>query len=300
MITYTKFDTVQTIHSFTKSYPGLTKLYIYDTPINVKIAGFELRKPDPFVKQKIDLRTESDKIVSDLDSLRRTKTTISDITLCNEFDLFCTFTFAADRHNVDKCKSKMSNWLKRQRETYGSFHYIIVPEFHKDGKAIHFHALFKNYKGVLSDSGHKINKRTAYNITSYQSGYSTAVKIDDIQKVSSYIKKYITKDMPLFPGKKRYWVSTRLKRPVKVQNPKLSPADIAKFTPAFKLKNLTIFTSTDTIQIPTNERPKYGHTEYRQRNKPGEYYRPDLPEVWQAVQAGSNFTRQRIPDRILS
>lgn len=168
---------------------------------------------------EINRKKEKKKKTNDDDSIhrsiRRTKTTISDIVKCNEFDYFCTFTFdrrKVDRYNIGRCKHVMSNWLHRQRLHSPELHYLIVPEFHKD-KALHFHALIKGYNGRLKDSGKTKNGRKIYNIPGYRSGFSTAVAIDNHYAVSSYIKKYITKDMPVIHGKKRYWISRNLVRP---------------------------------------------------------------------------------------
>ena len=90
--------------------------------------------------------------------------------------------------------------------------------FHKDG-ALHFHALLSNFNGRLKDSGKKQSGRTVYNMTGYRAGFTTAVPIDHNKgAVSNYIKKYITKDMPLIHGRKRYWISQNLIRPTKTVN----------------------------------------------------------------------------------
>lgn len=202
------------VKNFTKKYPKKLVLYEYKKHSVKLYEGFELEKDLVVQYSPPDEQNSLHHRETSLTrSLRRTKTTIADIVLCNEFDLFTTFTFAEDRYNIELSKSKMQNWLKSQQKTHGKFYYIIVPEFHKDKKAIHFHGLFKNYKGQLTDSEKKINGRKAYNITSYKSGFTSAVKIDDVAKVANYVRKYITKDMPQFAGRKRYWHSTGLKLP---------------------------------------------------------------------------------------
>lgn len=154
-------------------------------------------------------------------SIIRTRTTIEDLCLCNQFDLFCTFTFDPKRFNSRKiayCKSYMNHWTHNQKFR-GSplLQYLIVPERHKSG-AIHFHALLKNYQGRLKDSGHKQGGRIIYNIPYWSFGFSTAVKIDNQEAVSRYIRKYITKDMILLPCGKRYYCSQGLTRPKKSYN----------------------------------------------------------------------------------
>lgn len=56
-------------------------------------------------------------------------------------------------------------------------------------------------------------------MTGFRAGFTTAVPIDHNKlAVSSYIKKYITKEMPLIHGRKRYWISQNLTRPTKTVN----------------------------------------------------------------------------------
>jgi len=163
-------------------------------------------------------------------SLRRTRKAIKGYALNNDFEIFGTFTYKHDRQNIEKCKSKFSNWLKNIQKRYGKIEYIAVPEFHKDGKSIHFHVLIKGYKGkirrainphtgkLLVKKGHKI-----YELPSYRSGYNTIKMIDKKEststKVAFYLQKYITKDMPRLFRKNRYWVSRGLNKPQTTNNP---------------------------------------------------------------------------------
>jgi hypothetical protein len=189
-------------------------------------------------------------------SLRRAKSEIQDIVLCNKFDMFATFTFNGDSKNTEKfgytvhdrqnpseLKKVMSNWLKSQQKQHGKFDYVIVPEYHKDGKSIHFHALLYGYAGNLTDSGVRHNGQIVWNIAGFRAGHSTVKKIrqsnDDIGRLSSYVTKYITKDMPLFAGKKRYWCSRGFDRPTKAHNQPMPPVDL--FTNVYKTEFYTIF-----------------------------------------------------------
>jgi len=153
-------------------------------------------------------------------SLQRTKTTISDYILANDFDLFVTFTYdpeKVDSMNEQLAKSKMDNWLSNSRRTSPLLGYIIVAEYHKSG-AIHFHGVFINYLGSLTDTHRNKNGKRIYNLEKWKYGFSTATKITDIHKTSNYIKKYITKDMIKIGNKKRYWASKNLKKPIKTYN----------------------------------------------------------------------------------
>ena len=77
--------------------------------------------------------------------------------------------------------------------------------------------LFNNYpEKFLTDSSHRDGKgRIIYNLTNYKLGYTTATIIDSVEASQHYITKYISKDLiELSKGKKRYWVSKNLKRPI--------------------------------------------------------------------------------------
>lgn len=204
-----------------KEYPDMIRVYIYREPIRIP-------EYDPTIKR----RPHDPNIFAQLRNIRRTRTMISDYVLANRFEYFATFTFdrrKVNRYDVAACKTVMSTWLHRQRQHSPDLKYLIVPEFHKDG-ALHFHALLGNFNGRLRDSGKKRNGRVIYNLSGYRSGFSTAVPIDeDYDAVSAYLKKYITKDMPVMFAKKRFWASRNLVRPVKSYNN------------LFKLDNLPIF-----------------------------------------------------------
>lgn len=198
-------------------YPSQTIVYIPNRPFTKIKNLYELANKNTKPKK-------GKQNVEDIErSIRRTKKNIKDYALCNAFELFATFTFSPektkDRADVATVKKQMSNWLKNQNKRSGKFGYLIVPEFHKDGKSLHFHALLTGYKGKLTPSGTRIHNRPAYNFKSYKLGHNSAVFIDDISKVSSYVRKYITKDMPLFPGKHRFWCSKGLKLPQVEYNP---------------------------------------------------------------------------------
>jgi hypothetical protein len=225
----------KTIKNIKKVYPSKTKYIVYRNPFNVQLGAKQ--------KDKIKKMTKPENVSKFLSidrSVRRTRTEIKDIMLCNKFDLFATFTFAEDRQNMELCKLKMQWWLHSQQKIHGKFDYLIVPEFHKDGVSLHFHALLRGYKGNIEDSGIS-KKKVVYKILSYKSGFSHAIKIDyndGIEPLANYVTKYITKDMPQLPGKKRYWVSRGLLRPVKTHNEHVPPIDM--FTETYEDEHYTI------------------------------------------------------------
>ena len=224
------YEVHQEISSVMKIYPNFIRIYDYKNAYVIRRHDYDPRNPNR--------TTKSSKVTFDQEdyekaSLRRAKTNLIDLTLCNGFELFATFTFAKDRYDIDAKKRQMAFWLNNQRILHGKFAYIIVPELHKDG-ALHFHALFSGFNGKLKDSGKLIHGRKAFNFTGYKAGFNSAVKIDNLEKVSSYVSKYMTKDMPTFRNKQRYWCSNGLIRPVKIANPLLTEQDKELFTNVFE------------------------------------------------------------------
>lgn len=202
----------------------------------------EYKTPELFLRtgssnrKRNRLEVEED-YVPKVSSLRRTRATVQDIVLCNRFELFCTFTFnpqRINRYSFAACSSCMRKWLAHQQERSRSFgvhlQYLVIPEQHKDG-AWHFHALIGGYKGQLKDSGLKtVTLRPIYNITSFRSGFTSAVPIDDQRGVSSYITKYISKDFVKSFNNRRFFCSRGLKRPIKTINSSV----LRKTLPIFK------------------------------------------------------------------
>ena len=211
----TRIEASYKVFSQATYYPNYTKIYTFKNPIDKLLPYMEGTDTKP--KKKTSARSNGEDFER---SIRRSKRRIKDYVLCNDFELFCTFTFKDNRQNIDRCKSKMSDWLRNQQKRTGKFKYLIVPEFHKDGVSLHFHALIAGYKGVLINSGKRINGREAYNLKSYTLGINSVVKIDNREKVAAYVTKYITKDMPIFWGKHRFWSSNDLVLPTVEDNPK--------------------------------------------------------------------------------
>lgn len=203
---------VHIINNVTKEYPDMIKVMIYKQPqVYVREQGSTKRN-----KVQVDENYEPS-----ITSLSRTKSLIRDIVICNDFELFCTFTFdpdKVDRYNLMSCWCKMSRWIRHQKERSPDLKYLIIPEQHKDG-AWHFHALISHYKGSLRDSKHKsATGLPVYNMTSYRGGFSTAVYIEDKEAVSHYVAKYITKDFVKKFNQRRFFCSRNLIRPVKTVN----------------------------------------------------------------------------------
>lgn len=206
---------VRFITNITKEYSDMYKIVVY-------------KEPQPFIRTDftgVGKKRPRDDFTPSISSIRRTKTTVQDIVLCNDFDLFCTFTFdpqKIDRFDYNKCSSAMRRWFSHQRERsleHGrELKYLVIPEQHKNG-AWHFHALMSGYSSTLKDTGLKTySLRPIYNITSFRLGFTTAVKVDEKAGVSTYITKYISKSFVKTFNGKRFFCSQGLKRPTRKIN----------------------------------------------------------------------------------
>lgn len=183
---------------------------LLENPFTETEEHFELFDMNFVDEQK---RSESIRI-----STNRTIKAIYDIARSNVWDWFVTFTFnpeKVNRYDYSDCTSKLSNWLKRMGKLCPNMKYLIVPELHQDG-AFHFHGLFSNCAGMdFVDSGIRDNKgRTVYNVGKYRFGFTTATIVSYNHSVTSYLCKYVTKDLCAMTfGKKRYWASRNVNRP---------------------------------------------------------------------------------------
>lgn len=196
--------------------------------------------------------TTSDKNSSDeqlYQQAQRIKRRIRHYMLCNEFDLFWTLTFDSEKINSYDyltVKKRIRAWLKVQREKYGKFSYLFIPELHKSGR-LHFHGVTGGFKPILTKAknnrtGRWIQKngKQVFNADSYHLGFSTVTEIDSSEKVANYITKYITKELLAIPfGYKqpKYFSSRGLIKPI-VSYEKLERNYFEGLIPSFSVGHL--------------------------------------------------------------
>lgn len=149
-------------------------------------------------------------------SFSRTKKQIYYLCRSNVWDWFVTLTLnpeQVDRYDYEACRKKVRKWLNNIHRNAKDVYYLVVPEQHKDG-AWHFHGLFGGCEGLeFVDSGKRDGEDIIYNLGDYKLGFSTATRVKDTSKASSYICKYITKDLcEGTKGRQRYWVSKKCNR----------------------------------------------------------------------------------------
>lgn len=187
----TPLTETQALYNTRVQYFGdeFTKVSCFSKPI-FNPHGYEPHKPKGRTSYSQDTKNESRK-----DSVKRAKDKVFQIAFANDFKYFVTLTLDENkisRNDVDRIKSALGQWLKNLVSRYGVF-YVLVPEYHADGRSIHFHGLFGGNLKVV-DSGTVLapgverpmklekavrrgltNLRTVYNLPQWSYGFSTAI-----------------------------------------------------------------------------------------------------------------------------
>ena len=179
-----------------KSFPDGTKQYMYSD--RGKQKGYEVEK-----KEKTGQSVER----KERENMSRAVQKVYDLARSNKFDWFITMTFDSqkvDRYDYDSCSDALKRFTDIIRHNGNKW--LIVPEQHKDG-AFHFHGL------VSGDLDVTYHKDGVYNLNNYKYGFTTATRIKDSKRVSTYIAKYLTKEITVPKGRKRYWASRGLQNP---------------------------------------------------------------------------------------
>ena len=222
------------------TYPDLTKQYrIYHNTIGTDDLSIPVRPHKKGERNPFDGKVCKEILVDIKDyknhvddvSIKRTKKKVYDYAKSNEWEWFVTFTFSPDkvnRYDYDECTKYISKWFNNLKRSSPALSYLVVPEQHKDG-AYHFHGLFSgmNERQIVWTGKYVIKrvrglrskfvrtKEKIYKIGSYKLGWMTATRVREMEKVTSYITKYITKDMLNgLHGRKRYWCSRNLVLPL--------------------------------------------------------------------------------------
>ncbi len=147
-------------------------------------------------------------------NIRRAKSKVFELALCNEFSHFCTLTFSQalvnDRFDLEGCMKSFCKWLNNynNRRASAAVRYLLIPEPHQDG-AWHLHGLLSGVpeadlrqfgldehlpyliRKELS-RGHQVFQWTAYD---RKFGFCTLSPIRSTEAVSKYITKYVTKEL---------------------------------------------------------------------------------------------------------
>ena len=199
-----------------KKYPdGSCEIMACDKPIFFESGWEECDKPSkvPLPKKKEPCPRSTSEDGTDR-AMRRAKSRVRDIALCNGFQYFVTLTLSAsevDRYDIKAIIKKLNGWCDNRVRRNG-LKYVLVPERHKDG-AIHFHGFFNGALEVVDSLtlsvGGKVIKpigakhrdsllakgaQIVYNLPSWSLGFTTAIEVyGDYSKAVGYVCKYIGK-----------------------------------------------------------------------------------------------------------
>ena len=159
---------------------------------------------------------------------RRAKIGAFDLIQCNpDLDAFVTLTLdpsrVRDRADWDCAYGAIKVWLAN-RVQRNDLKYVLVSEWHKNERGIHFHSLMNSSALNLIEARYPTNGRLikdkgqqVYNIADYTAGFSTAKIItgeNATDKVSKYIFKYMGKQFANKIGGRYYLHGGKLRRPI--------------------------------------------------------------------------------------
>lgn len=186
---------------------------------------------NPFTGKMEHLRSFEAVERSVVSSLNRTRNEIYRWARQAFWEYFITLTFdgsKTDREDYGICMKRTAKWFEHQKERYSSgLMYLYVPEQHKKG-GWHIHGVLANTGDMkFTDSGRvsfrgKACRKNAgnsicpviYNLSGWRYGFSTATAVTDAHRVSTYILKYITKELVAdTPYRHRYFRSRNLPEP---------------------------------------------------------------------------------------
>lgn len=130
-------------------------------------------------------------------NLCRAKTTVRELVLCNPWDYWCTFTISPDKYERKDLKTYFSdfaeflhNYNRRCTETE-KVRYLLVPEKHKD-ECWHMHGFIRG----IRQKDLYTNRYGYLTWRQYEDkfGFISMSLVHDLERSSSYILKYMTKD----------------------------------------------------------------------------------------------------------
>lgn len=218
-------------------YPTGYQLRFYNKPIRYS----EDIKNNSIEFDCSDVRTTDECYVDELaraehsqkSSINRTINTIYELARSNVWTYFLTLTIDPKKidnsvDNYDQFSKTIRKYFNNLKQNYApDLKYLIVPELHKNGKTLHFHAIISDVGDIKFLFSGKVSVgkylydfdkcpwgRKFYNMPLWSFGWSTATKVQDTCKVAGYICKYITKDLlATVKNKRRFWASLNLNRP---------------------------------------------------------------------------------------
>lgn len=140
-----------------------------------------------------------------VNNLSRAKSKIFELALCNKWEYFVTLTFDASKRNresYDDTVLRLCKCISAYNRNYSSnIRYLLVPEYHSDGRSFHIHGFFSGISGFLTKNKHGHLTWEYYNNNFGFCSFICIVQKDKVSrlKMSKYIVKYITKNETCAP-----------------------------------------------------------------------------------------------------
>jgi hypothetical protein len=211
-------------------------------------------------------------------NITRAKSKIYELAMCNEWQYFCTFTIDKtkfDRFNLDKYHRTLSLMIKDYNHKHGTnIKYLIIPEKHKDG-AWHEHGLImglppehlelfqlnKKLPHYIRDklkAGDKIYYWSAY---AEKFGFCDIEPIKNMEAVSGYVTKYITKSLSNSVKKINahlYYCSQGLKKAVEMKRGTMS----ANIVPSYENEYVQVKWINNSDEAKKYEELIFGDIDY--------------------------------------
>lgn len=165
-------------------------------------------------------------------SLSRTRRTVLELGLCNDWEYFVTITLNPEIWNrfddLDKVRLSFGQWVRDLRRRHGfRISYLLIPERHKDG-AWHFHGflsgvpdheleLFKDraLRGIPTPDALRNSDFLFWDRLHKHFGNCSLGRLRCQDAAAFYIVKYVTKDLGRSVSDKckhMYWASNGLER----------------------------------------------------------------------------------------
>lgn len=227
------------IKNVLRAYEEGGSIRLVYTPVGID-RGVSTRKIHEFNQNSgwLDEDKESGREESIRTSLSRTRRMVREYAACNNWLYFCTITLNPaiwNRKSPEGLQKSLSEEAKRWKRKsvkgvrpYSSYAYLYVPEPHMDG-AFHLHGLvslipdeyMKRYteediKAARPIPHYIVDKIRSgvelWHCTEWDEkyGFNVIERIQDVDRMASYISKYITKEVGYLPVKTRVWHSRGL------------------------------------------------------------------------------------------
>lgn len=210
-----KFSNIYGTRVFKKSNAYSTKYILVK---KCRLSGFEeigcIREPtDGEIAKLLGLPPDP----PSLSSLCRSRATVRDYVLNDNFKYFFTLTISPDsvinRMDSSEVFRKMRERFKNLKKFDKSFKYLFILEEHEKG-GFHLHG-FCSDNDMLNLEPYK--KGLLNSIYFNRIGFNSFSKIRDVQKTASYATKYITKKCVRSENGTSYCCSRNLKKSEKIE-----------------------------------------------------------------------------------